>query len=115
MATCPPMARISAQTRPRRSSLSSRPWCRLAAYPRATLPSRWRSKSGATGRLASGPSHMSDEHHSILEDWPSALALAIGLSALWVALASPLAALHHQLLSAHMVQHVLLMAVAPPL
>ncbi len=42
-------------------------------------------------------------------------AFALGLFTLWVALASPLAALHHQLLSVHMVQHVLLMAVAPPL
>jgi putative membrane protein len=42
-------------------------------------------------------------------------AFALGLFALWVALGSPLAALHHQLLSIHMVQHVLLMAIAPPL
>ncbi len=42
-------------------------------------------------------------------------AFALGLFVLWVALDSPLAALHHQLLSVHMVQHVLLMAVAPPL
>ena len=43
------------------------------------------------------------------------VAFAAGLSALWLALGSPLAALHHELLSIHMVQHVLLMAVAPPL
>ena len=42
-------------------------------------------------------------------------AFALGLFALWVALGSPLAKLHHQLLSVHMVQHVLLMAVVPPL
>lgn len=42
-------------------------------------------------------------------------AFALGLFVLWVALGSPLAALHHQLLSVHMVQHVLLMAVVPPL
>jgi cytochrome c oxidase assembly factor CtaG len=42
-------------------------------------------------------------------------AFALGLFVLWVALGSPLAALHHQLLSVHMVQHVLLMAIAPPL
>src|SRR6266481_544146 len=40
---------------------------------------------------------------------------ALGLFAVWVALGSPLVALHHELLSVHMVQHVLLMAVAPPL
>jgi putative membrane protein len=38
-----------------------------------------------------------------------------GLSSLWIAVASPLAAFHHALLSVHMVQHVMLMAVAPPL
>jgi cytochrome c oxidase assembly factor CtaG len=38
-----------------------------------------------------------------------------GMFALWIALGSPLRALHHELLSIHMVDHVLLMAVAPPL
>jgi len=42
-------------------------------------------------------------------------ACVLGLFVLWVALSSPLAALHHQMLSVHMVEHVLLMAVAPPL
>jgi putative membrane protein len=38
-----------------------------------------------------------------------------GMSALWIALGSPLRSLHHELLSIHMVDHVLLMALAPPL
>jgi putative membrane protein len=38
-----------------------------------------------------------------------------GMFAVWIALGSPLRALHHELLSIHMVDHVLLMAVAPPL
>ena len=38
-----------------------------------------------------------------------------GMFALWIALGSPLRTLHHDLLSIHMVDHVLLMAVAPPL
>jgi putative membrane protein len=38
-----------------------------------------------------------------------------GMFALWLALGSPLRTLHHELLSMHMVDHVLLMAVAPPL
>lgn len=38
-----------------------------------------------------------------------------GMIVIWVAVASPLAALDHELLTAHMVQHLLLMAVAPPL
>jgi cytochrome c oxidase assembly factor CtaG len=38
-----------------------------------------------------------------------------GLSALWIAIGSPINALDDELLSFHMVQHLLLMAVAPPL
>src|SRR4029453_10010098 len=38
-----------------------------------------------------------------------------GLLSLWIALGSPLAAFDHYLLSIHMVEHVLLMTVAPPL
>ena len=38
-----------------------------------------------------------------------------GLAALWIAVASPLDAFGALLLSAHMVQHLVLMAVAPPL
>ena len=42
-------------------------------------------------------------------------ALIGGIFSLWVAAASPLAVLDHQLLTAHMVQHLLLMTVAAPL
>lgn len=38
-----------------------------------------------------------------------------GLLALWTAVGSPLTAFQHESLTVHMVQHVLLMAVAPPL
>ena len=38
-----------------------------------------------------------------------------GMVALWIAVGSPLAAFDDDLLSIHMVQHILLMAVAPPL
>lgn len=38
-----------------------------------------------------------------------------GLVLIWIALASPLAALDHELLTVHMVQHLLLMTLAPPL
>jgi len=57
----------------------------------------------------------------IRRSFPSAMstrrlaAFMVGLSSVWVAIGSPLAAFHHALLSVHMVQHVLLMAVAPPL
>ena len=39
----------------------------------------------------------------------------LGLGMLWIAVASPLRAMAHELLSIHMVQHILLGAVAPPL
>jgi cytochrome c oxidase assembly factor CtaG len=43
------------------------------------------------------------------------LAFVCGLAALWFAIASPLDSLSSLLLSAHMVQHLLLLSVAPPL
>ncbi len=46
--------------------------------------------------------------------WRAALFLA-GLASLWLALASPLDAMGGFLLTAHMVQHFMLMSVAPPL
>jgi putative membrane protein len=49
-----------------------------------------------------------------LGGWRSA-SFTLGLSFIWVATASPLAALDHDMLTAHMVQHLLLMTVAPPL
>jgi putative membrane protein len=39
----------------------------------------------------------------------------VGLFFIWFGVASPLAALDHELLTAHMVQHLLLMTLAPPL
>jgi cytochrome c oxidase assembly factor CtaG len=39
----------------------------------------------------------------------------LGLSALWLAVASPLGAIAHDLLSMHMLQHVIVGAIAPPL
>src|SRR6202030_4333938 len=39
----------------------------------------------------------------------------LGLLLIWIAMASPLAALDHEMLTAHMVQHLLLMTLAPPL
>jgi cytochrome c oxidase assembly factor CtaG len=44
-----------------------------------------------------------------------AAAFVSGLSCVWIAVASPLAALDEELLSVHMVQHLLLMTAAPPL
>jgi cytochrome c oxidase assembly factor CtaG len=42
-------------------------------------------------------------------------AFLCGLMALWIALASPLAHLDHEQLTAHMVQHLLIMTIAAPL
>src|SRR2546426_10267882 len=42
-------------------------------------------------------------------------AFVAGLFSLWIALGSPLAALDHQLLTIHMMKHLLLMAVGAPL
>src|SRR4051794_10874156 len=39
----------------------------------------------------------------------------LGLLLIWIVLASPLGLLDHESLTAHMVQHLLLMTVAPPL
>jgi cytochrome c oxidase assembly factor CtaG len=44
-----------------------------------------------------------------------AASFALGLLFIWVATASPLAVLDHAMLTAHMVQHLLLMTLAPPL
>lgn len=51
---------------------------------------------------------------AVLPGWTPA-AFAGGLLALWLAIASPLATLDHQLLTIHMVQHLVLMTVAAPL
>jgi putative membrane protein len=44
-----------------------------------------------------------------------AISFLIGLFLIWAALASPFAVLDHELLTVHMVQHLLLMTLAPPL
>jgi putative membrane protein len=44
-----------------------------------------------------------------------ALSFFVGLLLIWAAMASPIAALDHELLTIHMLQHLLLMALAPPL
>jgi putative membrane protein len=49
-----------------------------------------------------------------IEGWRGA-AFLLGLSLTWLAMASPAASLDHELLTAHMVQHLLLMTLVPPL
>jgi putative membrane protein len=49
-----------------------------------------------------------------IEGW-RACSFFVGLLLVWAALGSPLSLLDHDLLTAHMVQHLLLMTLAPPL
>ena len=49
-----------------------------------------------------------------IEDWRAG-GFAFGVLFIWIATASPLAALDHDMLTAHMAQHLLLMTLAPPL
>lgn len=53
-------------------------------------------------------------HDHNVEDWRAGSFL-FGLLFIWIATASPLAVLDHEMLTAHMVQHLLLMTLAPPL
>jgi cytochrome c oxidase assembly factor CtaG len=55
-----------------------------------------------------------DADESLLPFWRAGVFLS-GLGFIWIALASPLDALNELLLTAHMLQHMLLMMVAPPL
>jgi putative membrane protein len=52
--------------------------------------------------------------HGNVESW-RACSFVFGLLFIWIATASPLAELDHEMLTAHMVQHLLLMTLAPPL
>ena len=49
-----------------------------------------------------------------IQGWHAA-SFFLGLFFVWLALASPIGALDHELLTVHMVQHLLLMTLAPPL
>ena len=50
----------------------------------------------------------------LINGW-RAVSFLVGLFFIWAAVASPLAALDHEMLTAHMAQHLLLMTLAPPL
>jgi putative membrane protein len=52
--------------------------------------------------------------HGKVEGWRAG-SFGFGLLFIWIASASPLAVLDHEMLTAHMVQHLLLMTLAPPL
>jgi putative membrane protein len=52
--------------------------------------------------------------HGTVEGWRAGSFL-LGLLFIWIATVSPLAMLDHEMLTAHMAQHLLLMTLAPPL
>src|ERR1700733_598532 len=54
------------------------------------------------------------QDHGNVEGWRAG-SFVFGLLFIWIATASPLATLDHDMLTAHMVQHLLLMTLAPPL
>jgi putative membrane protein len=58
--------------------------------------------------------HLRSTSFSIINGW-HAFSFVAGLSLIWVAIASPFAALDHELLTVHMLKHLLLMTLAPPL
>jgi putative membrane protein len=58
--------------------------------------------------------HLRSTPFSAINSW-HALSFIVGLSLIWVAIASPIAALDHELLTVHMLKHLLLMTLAPPL
>src|ERR1700691_3217379 len=58
--------------------------------------------------------HEHEHEHDKVEGWRAG-SFVFGLFFVWIATASPLSALDHEMLTAHMVQHLLLMTLAPPL
>jgi putative membrane protein len=58
--------------------------------------------------------HLRSTSLSIIPVW-RAISFVLGLFLIWVAVASPIAALDEELLTVHMIQHLLLMTFAPPL
>src|ERR1700686_3001534 len=53
-------------------------------------------------------------HDRNFKGW-RAVSFLCGLLFIWIAMASPLAELDHEMLTAHMIQHLLLMTLGPPL
>jgi putative membrane protein len=58
--------------------------------------------------------HLRSTSVSLINGW-HAVSFVAGLSLIWGAIASPIAALDHELLTVHMLKHLLLMTLAPPL
>jgi putative membrane protein len=58
--------------------------------------------------------HLYSTFANVVAVW-RAISFLLGLLLIWAAVASPIAALDHELLTVHMLQHLLLMTIAPPL
>jgi putative membrane protein len=58
--------------------------------------------------------HLREHEHDNVPGWRAG-SFVFGLLFIWIATASSLAALDHEMLTVHMVQHLLLMTLAPPL
>src|SRR6202008_1401173 len=58
--------------------------------------------------------HLRTASANVIPAW-RALSFLLGLFLIWVAVGSPLAAFDEQMLTVHMIQHLLLMTIAPPL
>jgi len=58
--------------------------------------------------------HLRSTSTNVIAAW-RAISFLLGLGLIWAAVASPIAGLDHELLTVHMLQHLLLMTLAPPL
>jgi cytochrome c oxidase assembly factor CtaG len=61
-----------------------------------------------------GWQHLRSSTTNVIPAW-RAVSFLVGMFLVWLAIGSPLALLDEQLLTAHMMQHLLLMTIAPPL
>ena len=68
----------------------------------------------AAGVYLRGWLHLRTASANVIPAW-RALSFFLGLFLIWVAVGSPLAAFDEEMLTVHMVQHLLLMTIAPPL
>src|ERR1700746_2573277 len=102
-----------------RTNRSRRPNPKAKAMPHthhASVESAWVSPGLILAALIylRGWVHVRRLDRGNVGGWRAA-SFTLGLLFIWVATASPLAALDHDMLTAHMVQHLLLMKFAPPL
>jgi cytochrome c oxidase assembly factor CtaG len=68
----------------------------------------------AAGFYLRGWAHLRSASSNVIPTWRAATFL-LGLFLIWIAIGSPLAALDEQSLTIHMIQHLLLLSIAPPL